>query len=160
MPRVRNSQESGYTSQEAWGVPTSASSPTAKPLLPVSPNLSPPRLEKQEVPGGCLTAPCPDLQAQAPAHGPHGGTPAVNAAPSSPSPFLWRPLRHPQEPNSSLSTRDPGLSLVSPEARALKAWRSCKGVPAITAVCLSPIFLEVGGCTGDTQKKSPLKMPK
>lgn len=62
-------------------------------------------------------------------------------------------MRHLQEPNSSLSTWDPGLPLLSPEARALKAWRSCKGVPAITAACLSPIFLEVGGCTGDTQKK-------
>ena len=62
-------------------------------------------------------------------------------------------MRRLQEPSSSRSARDPGLSLVSPEARALKAWRSCKGVPAITAACLSPIFLEVVGCTGDTQKK-------
>ena len=61
MPRVRNSQGSGYTSQEAWGVPTSGGSHATRPFLLVSLNLSPPGLEKRGVPGGHLTAPCPDL---------------------------------------------------------------------------------------------------
>lgn len=36
MPRVRNSQGSGYTSQEAWGVPTSAGFSPARPFLLIS----------------------------------------------------------------------------------------------------------------------------